>query len=53
MTIFDLATEYLIAEAAKLTAETYFKCHDPYIASTATANLKSFSPSFDVRYHYG
>jgi len=48
MTILDLANEYLIAEAAKLIAETYFRCLDPYIniASTAMAHLKSFSPSF-------
>src|SRR5438128_6985385 len=43
--IFDLANEYLIADAAKLIAETYFKRLDPYIASTATTHLKSLSPS--------
>ena len=46
MTILDLVNEYLIAETAKLIAETYFRRLDPYIASTATAHLKSFSPSF-------
>jgi len=45
ITILDLTIEYLIVEAAKLTADTYLKCLDPYIELTATAHLKSFSPS--------
>jgi len=35
--------EYLIAERASWISETYFSCHAPYIKSTATAVLKSFS----------